>query len=89
MDNSVLEGQWRQLRGKIQEEWGDLTDDDLDRANGKYDQLVGSLQQRYGYSKADAEARLSRFLDNVIERALFSMTNRRGSPNPNGQEPLP
>ena len=69
MDNSVLEGQWRQLRGKIQEEWGDLTDDDLDRANGKYDQLVGSLQQRYGYSKADAEARLSRFLDNVTERA--------------------
>ena len=69
MDNSVLEGQWRQLRGKIQEEWGDLTDDDLDRANGKYDQVVGSLQQRYGYSKADAEARLSRFLDNVIERA--------------------
>lgn len=69
MDNSVLEGQWRQLRGKIQEEWGDLTDDDLDRANGKYDQVVGSLQQRYGYSKADAEARLSRFLDNVTERA--------------------
>ena len=69
MDNSVLEGQWRQLRGKIQEEWGDLTDDDLDRANGKYDQVVGILQQRYGYSKADAEARLSRFLDNVIERA--------------------
>jgi uncharacterized protein YjbJ (UPF0337 family) len=69
MDNSVLEGQWRQLRGKIQEEWGDLTDDDLDRANGKYDQVVGSLQQRYGYSKTDAEARLSRFLDNVVERA--------------------
>ncbi len=69
MNSSVLEGQWRQLRGKIQEEWGDLTDDDLDKVNGKYDQLVGILQQRYGYGKADAEHRVSTFLDSVLERA--------------------
>ena len=46
--NDILQGQWRQLRGKIKEHWGNLTDDDLDRANGQYDQVVGILQERYG-----------------------------------------
>jgi uncharacterized protein YjbJ (UPF0337 family) len=63
MNSSVLEGQWRQLRGKIKEHWGDLTDDDLDRADGKFDQMVGILQERYGYSNAEAEQKLSSFLD--------------------------
>ena len=64
--NDILQGQWKQLRGKIKEHWGNLTDDDLDRVNGQYDQLVGILQERYGYSMADAEARLSDFLADVI-----------------------
>jgi uncharacterized protein YjbJ (UPF0337 family) len=58
-------GQWKQIRGKIKEFWGDLTDDDLDRINGQYDQFVGVLQERYGYSKVDAEARVSEFLDDI------------------------
>ena len=64
--NDVLQGQWKQLRGKIKEHWGNLTDDDLDRVNGQHDQLVGILQERYGYSMADAEAKLSDFLTDVI-----------------------
>lgn len=70
--NDILQGQWKQLRGKIQEEWGNLTDDDLDRVNGQYDQLVGALQERYGYGKVEAEARLSDFLKagvDAVERA--------------------
>lgn len=67
MNSSVLEGQWKQLRGKIKETWGELTDDDLDRANGKYDQMVGVLQERYGYSKADAEREFSSFLNDLKE----------------------
>ncbi|MFZ2357959.1 MAG: CsbD family protein [Anaerolineae bacterium] len=67
MNSSVLEGQWKQLRGKIKETWGELTDDDLDRASGKYDQMVGVLQERYGYSKADAEREFSSFLDDLKE----------------------
>ena len=66
--DDVLQGQWRQLRGKIKEHWGNLTDDDLDRANGRYDQLVGALQERYGYSKADAETKLSDFLSDVLAK---------------------
>lgn len=63
--DDVLMGQWKQIRGKIKEFWGDLTDDDLDRINGQYDQFVGVLQERYGYSKVDAEARVSEFLDDI------------------------
>ena len=40
--DDILQGQWKQLRGKIKEQWGNLTDDDLDRVNGQYDQLVGA-----------------------------------------------
>ena len=60
--DDILQGQWKQLRGKIKEQWGNLTDDDLDRVNGQYDQLVGALQERYGYGKVEAEAKLSDFL---------------------------
>lgn len=67
MNSSVLEGQWKQLRGKIKEQWGELTDDDLDRASGRYDQMVGALQERYGYSKEDAEREFSSFLDDLKE----------------------
>ncbi len=68
MFSTMIEGQWRQLQGKIKEEWGNLTDDDLTRVNGQYDQMVGLLQERYGYEKAEAETRWARFLDNVREQ---------------------
>jgi uncharacterized protein YjbJ (UPF0337 family) len=65
--DDILQGQWKQLRGKIKEQWGNLTDDDLDRVNGQYDQLVGALQERYGYGKVEAETRLSDFLNAVVD----------------------
>ncbi len=60
--STVLEGKWNQLKGKVQETWGDLTDDDLDRINGRYEQLVGTLQERYGYSRQRAESEVDTFL---------------------------
>ena len=54
-----LKGKWNEYKGKIKEKWGDLTDDDLDRAEGERDQLVGAIQQRYGESKAEAEKKLA------------------------------
>ena len=55
MNQDTLEGQWKQLKGKMREKWGKLTDDDWDRVAGKKDQLIGRLQERYGYSREDAE----------------------------------
>jgi uncharacterized protein YjbJ (UPF0337 family) len=51
MDWNRVEGNWKQLKGKIKEQWGNLTDDDLDRIAGKREQLEGKIQERYGIGK--------------------------------------
>jgi uncharacterized protein YjbJ (UPF0337 family) len=60
MNKDIFEGRWKQVRGKAKEWWGQLTDDDLDRIEGKKDQLVGALQTRYGYTKEQAEEEIER-----------------------------
>ena len=54
MNKDILEGKWKQMRGNAKTWWGKLTDDDLDRAAGKYDVLVGLLQEKYGYTRQRA-----------------------------------
>ena len=51
MDWDRVEGNWKQDKCKVKEQWGKLTDDDLDVISGKRDQLEGKIQQRYGYAK--------------------------------------
>ncbi len=58
MDWNIVEGKWKQLKGRAREQWGDLTDDDLEQIGGSKDRLVGKLQERYGYAKDDAERRV-------------------------------
>jgi len=55
MNTDQIKGNWKQLKGKIKEKWGKLTDDDLTVINGQEEQLVGKLQERYGYTKEQAE----------------------------------
>jgi uncharacterized protein YjbJ (UPF0337 family) len=62
MNGDVLQGQWKQLRGKIQKQWGDLTDSDLDRIKGTRTEFEGLLQERYGYTKDKAKTELDAFL---------------------------
>jgi uncharacterized protein YjbJ (UPF0337 family) len=50
-----LAGDWKQFKGSVKEQWGKLTDDDLTRVEGKRDQLVGRIQNRYGIAKDEAE----------------------------------
>jgi uncharacterized protein YjbJ (UPF0337 family) len=54
MNKDILEGRWKQMRGEARAWWGKLTDNDLDRAAGKFDVLVGLLQEKYGYSRQQA-----------------------------------
>jgi uncharacterized protein YjbJ (UPF0337 family) len=68
MNKDILEGKWKQLRGEAKKFWGRLTDDDLDRAEGKLDVMAGRLQERYGYSRAEAEAEIERFVKEVESR---------------------
>jgi uncharacterized protein YjbJ (UPF0337 family) len=54
-----VEGNWTQLKGKVKEQWGKLTDDDLDVIAGKRDQLAGRIQERYGIAKDEADRRVT------------------------------
>ena len=50
-----IEGNWKQFKGQVKEGWGKLTDDDIAVINGKRDQLVGKIQERYGCAKDEAD----------------------------------
>ena len=67
MNQNILEGKWKQLRGSIREKWGQLTDDEVDQVAGKRDKLSGFLQERYGYTQVEAEQQIDDFLENWNE----------------------
>ena len=58
MNWDQIEGKWHQLKGKVREQWGKFTDDDLDFIAGKRDQFLGRLQERYGLARAEAERQM-------------------------------
>jgi len=63
MNEDTIKGDWKELKGKAREQWGKLTDDDLDVIAGKRDQLVGKIQQHYGKTREQAEDELKAFED--------------------------
>ena len=62
-NQDVLAGKWKQARGKVKQWWGKLTDNDLDRIGGQIDQLVGTVQERYGYTREQAEGEVAKFME--------------------------
>jgi uncharacterized protein YjbJ (UPF0337 family) len=68
MNSDILKGKWKQLRGEVQQWWGELTADDLDQIKGSYDKLAGRLQEKYGWSKQRAQEEIDRRLDKYKER---------------------
>lgn len=61
MNWDIIEGKWDQLKGSVKEKWGDLTDNDLTEMAGRRDKMTGKLQERYGWSKEEAERNLTDF----------------------------
>jgi len=61
MNRDIIQGQWKQLKGSLKAKFGKLTDDDLARADGNHQYLVGKLQERYGYAKDEAEREVKSF----------------------------
>jgi uncharacterized protein YjbJ (UPF0337 family) len=55
MNWDQIEGKWKQLKGSAKQQWGKLTDDDLTRIQGKKDELIGRIQERYGITKEEAQ----------------------------------
>jgi uncharacterized protein YjbJ (UPF0337 family) len=67
MNQDVFQGRWNQIKGKVREKWGQLTDDDFTQIAGKKDQLVGRVQERYGLAKEEAEREVSDWLNEQTE----------------------
>ena len=61
MNRDVFEGNWRQFKGKVKEQWGKLTDDDIDIINGQREKLAGLLQEKYGLARDAAERQIADF----------------------------
>ena len=68
MNKDIFEGKWKEMRGQVKEWWGKLTDDDLERVGGKVDQLIALLQQKYGYTREQAEQEFNRRLEEAKVR---------------------
>lgn len=60
MNEDIFKGNWNQLKGNMKQWWGNLTDDDLKRIEGSRDELIGRLQERYGWSKEEARTEIDR-----------------------------
>jgi uncharacterized protein YjbJ (UPF0337 family) len=61
MNQDRIQGRWKQFKGKVKEQWGKLTDDDLDVIAGRRDQLLGRIQQRHGLAKDEADRQVREF----------------------------
>ncbi len=69
-NKDILQGKWKQIRGKVREQWAQIADRDLDKIMGKREQLVGLVQEKYGYTKQKAEQDVDYFLKKMNLRAV-------------------
>lgn len=67
-----IEGNWKQFRGTVKQQWGKLTDDQLEVIGGKRDQLAGKIQETYGIGKDEADRQLAEWLSRQKEGATVS-----------------
>jgi uncharacterized protein YjbJ (UPF0337 family) len=65
MNSDQLKGKWKQVKGSVKERWGKLTDDDLDVIDGQHDQLIGTIQERYGIAREAAQKQVEEWDANI------------------------
>ena len=68
MNWDQVEGNWKQFKGAVKERWGKLTDDDLDTIAGRKDQLIGRLQERYGFAREDADRQADEWSQKLFDK---------------------
>ena len=64
MNEDILKGKWRQIKGEVKSRWGKLTDDDMERVEGDAEKLIGRVQERYGYQRDEAQKEVDDFVRN-------------------------
>lgn len=69
MNQDIFAGQWKQMRGELKSWWGRLADDDLERIGGHKDQLIGLVQEKYGYAREHAEQEVERHLKEFADQS--------------------
>ena len=70
MNDDTLKGPWKQLKGRVREQWGKLTNDDVDQIEGQSEQLVGKVQERYGIAKDEARRQVDSWLNTRDDRSV-------------------
>ena len=68
MNEDILKGKWRQIKGEVKSRWGKLTDDDVDRVEGDAEKLIGRVQERYGYQRDEAKREVDDFFSTNKDR---------------------
>ncbi len=76
MNWDQVEGKWKQMKGSVREKWGQLTDSDFEQIAGNKDKFLGSLQERYGYTKEKAQQELDEWMQS--QRELETPKTRTG-----------
>lgn len=77
MNNDIIKGQWKMIKGNIKKQWGKLTDDDLTQMEGSFDELKGTLQKRYGFNEEMAKKEIDNFIKNhKLESRLSDITSQ-------------
>ncbi|TVS12778.1 MAG: CsbD family protein [Planctomycetaceae bacterium] len=89
VNQQVMKGSWNQIKGKLRERWGQVTEDELEEARGNADQIVGLIQQRTGETRGEIEAYLERAASeaaSVVERTKEAVVNTVCQTGENAQE---
>lgn len=61
MNKDIFEGKWEEIKGKMKQAWGKLTDEDLEVIKGNHQEIYGKLQKHYGYTREQAEKAIQDF----------------------------
>jgi uncharacterized protein YjbJ (UPF0337 family) len=75
MNSDQIQGKWKQIKGSVKERWGKLTDDDINVIDGKHDQLVGKIQEKYGIAREAAQQQVDEW--NAVESHQADLDERR------------
>lgn len=80
-----MAGKWKQMKGSVKQQWGKLTDDDIEYIDGKQESLVGKLQERYGIAKEEAQKRADEFMKTYSHSEAQPKPATGTNPNPQHQ----
>lgn len=87
MNSDELQGKWKQMRGSVRQQWGKLTDDDLEMIAGHREKLIGKLQERYGYLREEAQKKADEWM--ATAKVTGSQQDQREAEQARRMQPPP